>query len=266
MATADEHKALGNKAFGEKNYDKAIEHYTDAIRADSKNHVFFSNRSASYAGKNDWKAAIEDAKECIRLEPSFIKGYYRLANALIESKDWDGASSVIKQGLQMEPNNTQLQRQLRTVHQLKREETKKKQQKDNPSFKMPMGGGNGGKMDSALTKELQDLQQQYVTAGREYNTVKADITRSVKEYKSDEITKAELEKLDSTDDTKLYRGIGKMFLLSSRENIMETLDTSVKEQKKKETELTKKSEYLERKIKSLQQNMEELVKAPSSAE
>jgi tetratricopeptide (TPR) repeat protein len=35
---------LGNKAFGEKQYDEAIKLYSDAIKLDPSQHVFFSNR------------------------------------------------------------------------------------------------------------------------------------------------------------------------------------------------------------------------------
>lgn len=38
------HDRLGNEAFAAKNYDEAIEHYTNAIKADPDNAIYYSNR------------------------------------------------------------------------------------------------------------------------------------------------------------------------------------------------------------------------------
>merc|ERR1719232_1294059 len=92
-AEAEAKKELGNKAFASKDYDLASSYYSEAIEIDSTNHVYFSNRSACYASKKQWKASAEDAEECIRLNPSFVKGYYRLASAQIEMNELDEAQS-----------------------------------------------------------------------------------------------------------------------------------------------------------------------------
>ncbi|TFK29337.1 hypothetical protein FA15DRAFT_398561 [Coprinopsis marcescibilis] len=63
MATADSLKAEGNKAFAAKNWDAAIDLFSQAIELDPKNHVLWSNRSAAKAGKKDWPGALSDADE-----------------------------------------------------------------------------------------------------------------------------------------------------------------------------------------------------------
>lgn len=56
-------KNQGNKAFQSKDYDKAIELFSQAIKLDPKNHVLWSNRSAARAGKREWAEALADAEE-----------------------------------------------------------------------------------------------------------------------------------------------------------------------------------------------------------
>lgn len=45
---AEAAKERGNRAFGAHSYDEAIRCYTEAISIDSRNHVYFSNRSAAF--------------------------------------------------------------------------------------------------------------------------------------------------------------------------------------------------------------------------
>jgi tetratricopeptide (TPR) repeat protein len=56
-------KDQGNKAFAAKDYDKAIDLFTQAIAVDSANHVLYSNRSAALVGKKQWDDALEDANK-----------------------------------------------------------------------------------------------------------------------------------------------------------------------------------------------------------
>jgi len=209
--------------------------------------------SASYGGKKDWEAAAADAKECIRLDPTFVKGYYRLASAQMEVKDWEGATATIKQGLGVDENNPQLQKQMRSIKQAKKAEEK--------AAAAAATTRPDSNMDATASKELMELQQQYVQTNRELNTVKANILKAQREYKSDEITKAELEKLPEDDNAKMYRSVGKMFLLSNRNDVMDHLNKNMESEKKREGDLSQKLDYLERRMHSQRSNMQELLQS-----
>lgn len=252
MSTAEEHKALGNEAFAAKDFEKAIGHYTDAIKADPKNHVFFSNRSASYASLKKYPEAISDAKECIKLNPTFIKGYYRLATAQIENNDLDGAITTCKQGMNVDPGNKQLEKLSRQARNRKSSENKAKTSGVN-NVSIPTGMGA---MDSAHQKEFMDLQNQLRKTGKDFQVVQASIASCEKSLKMNEITMSELENIPAEQqERKMYRGVGKMFMLESKDEIFTHLKQEMTDDDKKLKDMQQKKDYLEKRIKSQQQNI-----------
>lgn len=102
MADANALKDQGNKAFAAKDWDKAIELFTQAIGIDPSNHVLYSNRSASYAGKKDWAAALKDAEQCVEVNPNWSKGYARKGAALHGARRYDEAIEAYNAGLKIE--------------------------------------------------------------------------------------------------------------------------------------------------------------------
>ena len=247
--------SLGNKAFGAKEFDKAIEHYTEAIKLDASNHVFFSNRSASYAGLGQWEKASTDAKECIRLDPTFVKGYYRLASAQIELKEYDAAAATIRQGLAVEANNPQLMKQQRLVQQLKKSAVASEKRKQ----AQVMAGVSARGTDPSVSSELQELQVQYVQMNRELETLKVNATKAEREQKMAEFTKAELASVPETNAC--YRSVGKMFLKETRKDVVTFLDKNAEDASKEHEHAMKKMEYLEKRMKSQRQNIEEMIKS-----
>lgn len=73
-------KAAGNKAYGSKDYNYAIELYGKAIlcRADP---VFYSNRAACWNALSNWPKVIEDTTAAINLDNEYVKALNRRANA-----------------------------------------------------------------------------------------------------------------------------------------------------------------------------------------
>lgn len=115
MSTADELKALGNKAIAAKNFDEAIEHFTKAIELTPENHILYSNRSAAYASKKDWEHALQDATKTTELKPDWPKGWSRKGAALFGKGDLVGASEAYEAGLKLDPNNAGMKNDLAAV-------------------------------------------------------------------------------------------------------------------------------------------------------
>ena len=211
--------------------------------------LYFFTRSASYAGLQEWEKAVEDAKECIRLDPEFIKGYYRLATAQLESKDYDAAEATIKQGLNLDANNSQLLKILRSIKQARKVASLASMPRKN--------GTDSRQLDTAVARELQELQLQHNKTAREYNTFQANLTKAQREEKMYGITMQELEKNPATSGN-YFRSVGKIFMKSTQPQVLEHLQKNIAGQQKKQQELTGKLEYLEKRLKSQQLNMKEL--------
>ncbi|CAK7269439.1 Hsp90 cochaperone [Sporothrix epigloea] len=115
MPTSDELKALGNKAIAAKNFDEAVQHFTDAIAIDPDNHILYSNRSAAFASKRDWDNAFTDAEKTTQLKPDWPKGWGRLGSALYGKRDLVRAYDAYTEGLKLDPTNKGMKNDLDNV-------------------------------------------------------------------------------------------------------------------------------------------------------
>ena len=88
-------------------------------------------------------------------------------------------------------------------------------------------------IDPAVSREILDLQEQHATTSREHGVIKANINKSQREQTMNEITISEINKIPSESTSKMYRGIGKMFMLSSRDEILDNTHTTIESDKKR---------------------------------
>jgi len=92
-------KERGNLEFQQQRFTKAIALYSEAIELEPNNHTLFSNRSAAYKSSGALDAALEDAKQCIALQPDWPKGYVRQGSVYLEQNKLDLAEAAYKEGL-----------------------------------------------------------------------------------------------------------------------------------------------------------------------
>ncbi|POR31638.1 Heat shock protein STI1 [Tolypocladium paradoxum] len=122
MASADELKALGNKAIADKNFDDAIDKFTQAIAIQPDNHILYSNRSAAHASKKEWDSALADAEKTTEIKPDWAKGWGRKGAALHGKGDLLGANDAYEEGLKHDANNAQLKSGLASVEKAMQQE------------------------------------------------------------------------------------------------------------------------------------------------
>lgn len=108
-------KELGNDQFKAKNYDKAIEFYTQAISENPTDHTIYGNRAASYHNLKKYNEALADGEKCIEIKPDWGKGYLRKGQGLTGLRKFDEALESYEKGLEIEPSNKQIQQGVQIV-------------------------------------------------------------------------------------------------------------------------------------------------------
>ena len=73
-------KIAGNKAYGDKSYNEAIELYGKAILC-KPDPIFYSNRAACYNALGEWDKVVDDTTAAIALDSEYVKALNRRANA-----------------------------------------------------------------------------------------------------------------------------------------------------------------------------------------
>lgn len=98
-------KEQGNAFLGNKKFAKAIEKYTEAIALTPGNHVLYSNRSGVLLELGRVAEALADAEMCVKLLPTWPKGYYRLGIAFEAQGRSLDAVNAFDDGLKLDPKD-----------------------------------------------------------------------------------------------------------------------------------------------------------------
>eukprot|EP01039_Chlorochromonas_danica_P002076 gene2076-2266_t len=105
-----------------KNYPEAVALYSKAIEVCPGNEtdlpakaILFANRSMCRLSMNLSSAAIDDAKDAINLDPTYLKAYYRLGMAYLQADNLIEARLAFQTGLERKPDDKELKTQLDNV-------------------------------------------------------------------------------------------------------------------------------------------------------
>lgn len=101
----DELKSRGNFCFKAKQFEEAEMLYSQAIHHKPKEESILGNRSAARCSMGKLDLALEDAIQCIALNPSWVKGYFRQGQALKRMDRFGEAYLAFKKVVEMEPSN-----------------------------------------------------------------------------------------------------------------------------------------------------------------
>ncbi|KAF5204216.1 Tetratricopeptide repeat protein 4-like protein, partial [Thalictrum thalictroides] len=110
---------------GKKHYSDAINHYTRAIDqkalSESDTSIIFANRAHVNFLLGNFRRALNDAQEAIKLCPENVKAHYRAAKAALSLDLLTEAASFCQAGLEQSLNNEELKKLWKQINLRKSE-------------------------------------------------------------------------------------------------------------------------------------------------
>jgi tetratricopeptide (TPR) repeat protein len=105
QASANDFLVRGDAKFKKGDFKGAIADYDQAIRLNSTFVAAFANRGSARAGAKDYKGAIEDFDQAIRLNPRAVAVYVNRGDVRLETKDYKGAIADYNQAIRLSPKD-----------------------------------------------------------------------------------------------------------------------------------------------------------------
>jgi len=90
---AAEFKEHGNKLYGEKDFELAIQMYSKAIEMDPTNAIYYGNRAAASFQLNNYSDAIRDCLKSLELDPEYTRARIRAARCYLALGNIEGCRS-----------------------------------------------------------------------------------------------------------------------------------------------------------------------------
>ncbi|MCJ1458752.1 hypothetical protein MMC28_009126 [Mycoblastus sanguinarius] len=111
--------------------------------------------------------------------------------------------------------------------------------------------------NEALQKLAQEIETQAISSQREINIVKTAVASKQRDIRMLELTSSEVKQLSK--DTKLYEGVGKMFVFSPMSDVEKKLSSQTSELKSDIANLNKKLHYLETTHKNSREHIDKIM-------
>ncbi|OJJ49359.1 hypothetical protein ASPZODRAFT_60427 [Penicilliopsis zonata CBS 506.65] len=113
--------------------------------------------------------------------------------------------------------------------------------------------------NEALQKLVQEIEARAISSQQQINITKAQITAKQREVRLLDLTAKELGTLPK--DTRVYEGVGKMFIGVPINAVEKRLSTETTELQTEMSGLDKKLHYYETTYKNSRENMEQILKS-----
>jgi tetratricopeptide (TPR) repeat protein len=169
---AEKHKTLGNTQMADRQYQSALESYSNALGLSPdgpQSHVYYSNRAAALCYLERYEEAVNDSEAAIALIPTYGKAYARLGLSRFFMNDFEGSIVAYKTALSHDPNNAASKSYLgKAQHKLERQKleeqnssTEARRMMEDPDMihlarKMMKNNGKGSNFNPSEAELLAD--------------------------------------------------------------------------------------------------------------
>ncbi|XP_052071808.1 prefoldin subunit 1-like [Mytilus californianus] len=126
-----------------------------------------------------------------------------------------------------------------------------------------MASKAGLPVDMELKKAFQELQIKMINSKNQIKISDAQIEALKRTIQHSKLVYHELSSL--AEETRLYEGVGRMFILQPPQEIKKQLDSKMKASEEKIESLQKNKTYLERNIKESEDNLREMITSRQQA-
>jgi tetratricopeptide (TPR) repeat protein len=101
--TADEHFQRATEYLNKKDYQKAIEAYTEALKLNPRHAKAYFNRALAQFNLKNYDKAIEDATQAININPQYAEAYHNRGTAYASQARYTEALADIDQAIKLNP-------------------------------------------------------------------------------------------------------------------------------------------------------------------
>ena len=123
--TAQEWKEKGNEEFNKGNWSEASSCYTNALKLTTEDNtdkaVYHKNRAATYLKQGEYKKAIKDCDEALKICPNDPKALFRRCQALEALERFEEAYRDARYIISVDPGNKAVQPVLARLHEIVQE-------------------------------------------------------------------------------------------------------------------------------------------------
>lgn len=146
-----EEKEKGNKLFQDGKYADAIKQYTEAIMRNHEDAKIFGNRAACYIKLLEFRLALSDCNECVKLDPSFTKGWIRKGTTHLALKEFGPSRDAFEKALDRDSSSKDAIDGLRRIREQETPEERRKNAMKDPEVQNILS-------DPAMQLILQQMQ------------------------------------------------------------------------------------------------------------